>query len=187
MKYVFIDAEFTGEHAKTTLVSLGLVDFDGNELYLTLDDYDLDQVTDWLHDNVLINIDQSLRISSKEAYEKVSDWLKKYSNGEDISIVSAGLGADWILMVELYKWSVPGEKYFHGLHHLPKFLNHGKHLDLRSLFSVTDLNPDIDRAKFAGKKEFTGDRHNAIYDARIVRECFIKLLNFPELHFLNDC
>tara|TARA_A100001011_G_C13721134_1_gene599667 strand:+ start:390 stop:572 length:183 start_codon:yes stop_codon:yes gene_type:complete len=48
MKYVFIDAEFTGEHAKTTLVSLGLVSFSGKELYLTLNDFDLDQVTDWL-------------------------------------------------------------------------------------------------------------------------------------------
>ena len=186
MKYVFIDAEFTGEHAKTTLVSLGLVDFDGNELYLTLNDYDLDQVTDWFRDNVLISINQSSRISSKEAYRKMSVWLEQCSNGEDVSMVSAGLSADWVLMAELYKWSVPGEKYFHGLHHLPKFLNHGKHLDLRSLFSVAGFNPDIDRSKFAGKKEFIGDRHNAIYDARIVRECFIKLLNSPELHFLND-
>jgi DNA polymerase III epsilon subunit-like protein len=186
MKYVFIDAEFTGEHSKTTLVSLGLVDLDGNELYLTLNDYDLDQVTDWLKDNVLINIDKGLRISSKQAYEKMSNWLEKYSDGEDVSIVSAGLGADWILMAELYKWSVPGEKYFHGLYHLPKFLNHGKHLDLRSLFSVAGYNPDIDRVKFASKKEFTGDRHNAIYDARIVRDCFIKLLSSPELHFLNE-
>jgi DNA polymerase III epsilon subunit-like protein len=186
MKYVFIDAEFTGEHAKTTLVSLGLVSFSGKELYLTLNDFELDQVTDWLKKNVLSDIDPQSRISSREAYEIMSPWLEILSGGDQVSIVSAGLGADWILMKELYKWSVPEEKYFHGLHHLPKFLNHGNHLDLGSLFSVMGHDPDIDRVGFLGQTEINGKRHNALYDAHIVRECFIKLLDYPEMHFLHD-
>ena len=156
MKYVFIDAEFTGEHAKTTLVSLGLVSFSGKELYLTLNDFDVDQVTDWLKKNVLSEIDHQSRVSSREAYEIMSEWLEILSGGDQVSVVSYGLGADWILMAELYKWRVPEAKYFHSLHHLPKFLNHGKHLDLCSLFSVTGHDPDIDREEFVGQTKING-------------------------------
>ena len=51
--FIIFDTEFTGEHAFTTLVSIGLVTLDGEELYITLNDYDKDQVTDWLKENVL--------------------------------------------------------------------------------------------------------------------------------------
>ena len=56
-KIVFIDTEFTGEHAYTTLISIGVVTLDGRELYITLNDYDKDQITDWLKENVLADID----------------------------------------------------------------------------------------------------------------------------------
>ena len=186
MKYVFIDAEFTGEHSQTTLVSLGLVDISGRELYLTLNDFDSDQVTDWLEKNVLLDIEAETRVSSRKAYEIMSEWLEVLSDGSDVAVVSCGLGADWILMAELYKWSVPNAKYFHSLYHLPEFLNHGKHLDLRTLFSITGYDPNIDRIEFAGKTKLDGKRHNALFDAHIVRECFLRLLEHPEMHFLND-
>ena len=48
MKIVFLDLEFTGEHAYATPVSFGLVTLDNQELYVTLNDYSKDQVTDWL-------------------------------------------------------------------------------------------------------------------------------------------
>jgi hypothetical protein len=186
MKYVFIDAEYTGEHARTTLVSLGLVNGDGEELYLTLNDYDPDQVTDWLRENVLADINPEPTITLKQAYEKMSPWLQDYSKGEQIAVVSAGLGQDWMLMAELYKWAFPEAKYFHGLYHLPDFLNHGKHLDLRTLFSIAGHDPDLDRSTFANKKNILGKRHNALHDAHLARECFLKLLDCPELHYLND-
>lgn len=45
LKIVFIDTEYTGEHALTTLVSVDLVTLEGNGLCLALNDYDRDQVT----------------------------------------------------------------------------------------------------------------------------------------------
>ena len=85
MKIVFIDAEFTGEHALTTLVSLGLVNLEGDQLYVSLNDYSEDQVTEWLRENVLNQIDSTKSISSKEAFKLVSEWLENYSNGEKIA------------------------------------------------------------------------------------------------------
>ena len=48
MKIIFADTEFTGEHSKTTLVSAGFVTLDNKKLYITLNDYNKDQVTPWL-------------------------------------------------------------------------------------------------------------------------------------------
>ena len=184
MKYVFIDAEYTGEHARTTLVSLGLVTLDGGELYFVLDDYDREQVTDWLRENVLADLEGETAVSSQTAYETMAPWLDDYSAGERVAVVSAGLGQDWMLMAELYKWGFPEARYFHSLYHLPEFLNHGGHLDLRTLFSVTGHDPDIDRFSFAGCENIPGKRHNALHDAHLARECFLKLRDHPELHRL---
>ena len=98
MKFVFIDAEYTGEHARTTLVSLGLVTLENDELYLTLNDYAEDQVTDWLRENVLNDIPLDGRLDSKSAYAVMAPWLEAYSAGERVNVVSAGLGQDWMLM-----------------------------------------------------------------------------------------
>ena len=176
MKIVFIDAEFTGEHALTTLVSIGLVTFEGDQLYISVNDYSEDQVTEWLKDNVLNQIDSTKSISSEQAFKLVSRWLGDYSNGEKIHLVSAGKGADLILLFELWKFSEFGSKYFHSLHCLPNYLNHCEHFDLNTLFMVAGIKPDIDREYFARKSTST-NRHNAIYDAILVRECFIKLKN----------
>ena len=72
MKIIFLDTEFTGEHSKTTLVSAGFVTLDNKKLYITLNDYNKDQVTPWLKKNVLSKIDKKFSISSREAYQKVS-------------------------------------------------------------------------------------------------------------------
>jgi DNA polymerase III epsilon subunit-like protein len=174
MKIVFVDAEYTGEHAYTTLVSIGLVTLDGDELYVTLDDYDRDQVTDWLRDNVLSLIDESRSVPGKEAYERVSSWLDAHADGERISICSAGLGPDILLLFELYHHACPERRYFHALHCLPPYLNHAHHLDLNTLFLGAGIDPEADRDAFAGVT-VPGRRHDAIHDALVVRECFLKL------------
>jgi len=180
MKLVCIDAEYTGEHAFTTLVSLGLVGLDGRELYLTLNDYDCDQVTKWLKDNVLTLIDESQSVSSKEAYQRLREWLEEYGAGERIHLVSAGKGPDIILLNQLYHHACPERKYFHNLYCLPDYLNHTEHFDLNTLFRVVGFDSGRGRESFLGR-EVSPDRHNALYDARIVRDCLLELLANPLL------
>lgn len=175
MKLVFIDAEYTGEHAYTTLVSLGLVTLHGDELYVTLNDYDRDQVTDWLRENILADIDERESISSQKAYERVSAWLEGRADGAPIVLCSAGLGPDFLLLFELYHHACPELRYFHALHCLPPYLNHVWRLDLNTLFAVSGIDPNVDRDVFAGASG-SGRRHNALHDARVVRECFLRLL-----------
>lgn len=177
---VFIDAEYTGEHAHTTLVSLGLVTVDGHELYLTLDDYDESQVTDWLRANVLSMIDPASRVGSAEAYERLSRWLGDRAAAGRIHLVSAGLGSDLLLLFELYRFGSPGWERFHALHHLPPHLNHTHHFDLNTLLFAAGFDPDTDRERLAGGEE-PGRRHDALYDAHLARRCFLRILDEPAL------
>lgn len=185
MKFVFIDAEYTGEHAYTTLVSIGLVTLEGEALYVTLNDYDEEQVTPWLRQNVLSLIDQTLSVSSAEAYLRVSAWLKRHSGGEPIHLVSAGLGSDLLLLFELWKHSSPGARYFHALHHLPPYLNHAQHFDLNTLMFLVGGDPNSERESFLGRPTSSA-RHNAMHDAMVVRECFLRLMDSKELHRLSE-
>lgn len=186
MKFVFVDAEYTGEHAYTTLVSLGLVTLEGDSLYVTLNDYDRDQVTDWLRNNVLPMIDERQSVSSTEAYRTISAWLEAYADGRRINLVSAGLGSDLLLLFELWRHARPDLKYFHALHCLPVYLNHTKHFDLNTLFFVAGIDPDVSREAFVDYS-VEGERHNALHDARVVRECFLKLVQRPELQRFAKC
>lgn len=171
---VFIDCEYTGEHTHPTLVSVGMVALSGEELYVTLSDYDESQVSDWLQENVLSRIEKRLSVDGKNALLRVKTFLEQYSNGEPVAFVSAGKSTDLLLVWDLWKYDTPMEEQFHFSKHLPKFLRHRFHMDLDTLFICAGIDPALDREKFVGR---TSDKkHNALFDAHIVRLCFLKLV-----------
>ena len=182
MKYVFIDTEFTGEHAFTTLVSVGLVTLTGEQLYITLNDYDKTQVTNWLKKNVLNKIDQKKSVSKKKAYLEISSFLESYSQNEEICLVSAGKTHDMILLFQLFHQNSKNNKFFHSLHDLPDYLNHNKHLDLNTMFSLAGIKiGNKEQCQYSCRDQYADielkkENHNALYDARIVKECFLKLV-----------
>lgn len=181
MKPVFIDTEFTGEHQHTTLVSLGLVTLEGDSLYITLNDYDRAQVTPWLRENVLAHINADTSVSSSQAFRIVSDWLSEYAGKGRIRLVSAGLGIDVTLLFQLWAYEKPGGGDFHWLHCLPPSLNHSGHVDLNTLFSIAGLDPQRMREEFAPIAA-GGRRHDALSDAQVVRNCYLKLIHqYPQL------
>jgi 3' exoribonuclease, RNase T-like len=180
VKLAFIDAEYTGEHAYTTLVSLGVVTLEGKELYLPLNDYDETQVTDWLRDNVLALIPHQDRITSAEAYRRLSAFLETYSSGERVHLVSAGLGSDLLLTYELFRHARPELRYFHALHCLPPYLNHAQHYDLNTMMTLVGLDPDMSRDAFVDHA-VPGRQHHALHDAQVVRLCFLRIIKHPAM------
>lgn len=178
-KIVFIDTEFTGVHAFTTLISVGLVTLEGDSLYITLNDYDQDQVTDWIRENVLSLIDKSKSVSRREACCQISEFLEKYSQDENISLISAGKLVDITLFFQLWHSLHPERKYFH-LDYLPDYLNHGAHFDLNTLFYIAGVDPDINREEFVGRGLYAR-KHHALEDAKVVRECFLKLIESSKI------
>jgi adenylyl-sulfate kinase len=180
VKLVFIDAEYTGQHAHTTLVSVALVTLDGDELYVTLDDYDERQVTPWLREHVLSVIDPKSRVSSAEGYRRISEWVDRYAGGERVHLVSAGLGSDLLLFFELWKHGFASGRQFHALHDLPAYLSHAQHFDLNTLLFACGHDPDANREALV-PGHVNGHRHDALHDARVVRECFLRLLPHPAM------
>jgi len=184
MKLVFLDAEYTGQHALTTLVSVGLVTFEGAELAVALNDYDETQVTPWLRAHVLKVIDPGKRVSSPEGFRRVAAWLDQYATGERVHLVSAGLGSDLILFFDLWRHGIPPERAFHALHDLPRYLSHAQHFDLNTLLFACGHDPDQNRELLVAGR-VAGHRHDALHDARVVRECFLKILPHAAMERLS--
>ena len=184
-KVVFIDAEFTGEHARTTLISLGAVTYEGDEIYFALNDYDPAQVTEWIAENVLAHIDPGETIDSATAYRRLDEFLSAYADGQRLHVVSAGLLQDVLLMFELYHHACPERDYFHALHCLPDYLQHHAGIDLNTLFRICGVDPATDRRAYAGLE---GDlrRHHALDDARVVRGCFMRMESHPAMSQLVE-
>lgn len=177
-KIVFLDTEFTGEHAATTLVSIGLVTLAGDELSIAFNDYDRSQVTDWLRENVINQIDEKETVSSPEGYRALRKFLDAYAGNDRLFVISAGLAQDLVLFLELFKYEREGAAQFHARHDLPEYLSHHAFIDLNTLFRATGLTPPKDRADYAGMVEGPA-AHNALEDARVVRACFLKLAETP--------
>ena len=53
---IFFDTEFTGLHKGTELISIGMVDEVGRTFYAEFNDYDKNQIEDWIEDNVISNL-----------------------------------------------------------------------------------------------------------------------------------
>src|SRR5262249_36678099 len=131
-RMVFIDCEFTGEHAATTLVSMGLVSLDGQELHLVYNDYARDQVTDWLRENVLAHLDVSLAKSTPENLALLDNFLKSYVGDGKLILMSAGLTFDIVLFLEQFKHAGTKAKYFHALHDPPAYVQNAGFMDLNT-------------------------------------------------------
>jgi len=187
LKFAFLDCEFTGEHAFTTLVSLGIVGSGEEELYLTFDDYEKDQVTPWLEKNVLTYIDSSTCVSKREGFQILKKWLEEYSQGNPVSLITVGKTSDLTLLFELWHYEFPMRKYFHALHCLPKYLNHSSHFDLPTMFYLAGLDPEMNRENFVKELQLSGKRHDALYDAKVVKACFNKIYNANNFPRIQQC
>ena len=169
---IFFDTEFTGLHQATTLISIGLISECGKAFYAELTDYDRNQIDDWLKENVIDNL--GLPEMGKIPLVYISDtkevvarelktWLAQF---EQVEMWSDCLAYDWVLFNQLWghAFSIPDNVCY-----IP--------FDICTLFWQAGINPDIDREEFAGKVGDTVVKHNALWDAMVIRDCFDKLNN----------
>lgn len=185
---IFFDTEFTGLHQKTTLISIGLISECGKTFYAELTDYDKSQIDDWLQENVIKNLSLSsldnqaflhcwkLVSDSENVKEALAAWLFQF---ESVEMWSDCLSYDWVLFNQLFghAFNIPKNVYY-----IP--------FDICTLFYAKGVDADVSREKFAsntfsesGEPLFfdeTGNmidsqKHNALWDAKVIRECFVKL------------
>lgn len=173
---VFFDTEFTGLHQKTTLISIGCVAEDGRTFYAECNDYATDQVNDWLRENVIAHLrwtrgggevpgrwpvptgegHAALWSNSRIVSDELRAWLHQF---DSVEMWSDCLAYDWVLFCDL----------FAGAMHIPKNVYYIP-FDLATLFKFKGIDPDINREEYAGMAG--GDKHNALWDAHVIRVCY---------------
>lgn len=188
----FLDTEFTGLHKNTTLVSLGICYDDGSEFYAEFTDYDKSQVDNWLNTNVVSNLhldflgekgcivedEKRMYIRGPKDYvvKELLNWnerVLKLSEKVDanksecqffnqLEIWSDCLAYDWVLFCDLFGGALKLPK---NIYYIP--------FDICALFKTSGIDPDVSREDFA---ELSSDfKHHALFDARVIKECFTKL------------
>lgn len=187
---IFFDTEFTGLHQNTTLISIGLVAEDGAQFYAEFDDYDVNQVDAWITQNVLNHlwIQQPEIIAppnvtyvidnTPQVARALAAWLNHQStknavygdmrnvfpdrHPQKLEMWSDCLAYDWVLFCDLFggAFSVPECVYY-----IP--------FDLATLLKLKGVDPDINREEFAVLTG--GDKHNALWDAKVIKACYEKV------------
>lgn len=188
---IFYDAEFTGLHKNTTLISLALVDETGWGLYAEFNDYDPKQVDEWIEDNVLENTiflrrnSNNIKIkfdfetkypqceilfgSKKTLKPIILKWLSKY---DEIELVSDVGHYDIVLLIDLLYGSALNSPIC-------------TYIDANTLISDVysiSINEafDYSRESIATLDDFDDDsdvtKHNALYDALVLREMYQQLI-----------
>lgn len=170
---IFFDCEFTGLHQNTTLISIGLVANNGQTFYAELTDYDKLQIDDWLREHVIEKMvgaagyDEPARDVNHfhiGTSSEVAFWLCRWlSQFDQVEMWSDCLAYDWVLFNQLWghAFEIPKNVYY-----IP--------FDICTLFLVCGVDPDINREDFAGLKAEA--KHNALWDARVIKACYEKLI-----------
>ena len=175
---LFFDTEFTGLHKNTTLISLGIISEDGRTFYAEFTDYDKTQINDWIQENVINNLLLSsfkegylspynnkqmfVKSDSKTILKELKKWIEQF---DEVEMWSDCLAYDWVLFNDIFghAFNIPQNVYY-----IP--------FDICTLFKIKGIDPDISREEFINNS-VKGEKHNSLYDAKVIKECFNKLIN----------
>jgi len=171
---IFFDTEFTGLHQNTTLISIGLISECGKTFYAELTDYDKSQIDDWLQENVINNLlvkenstvgldypDTRIVIGTMNSIKTyLTEWLSQF---EEVEMWSDCLSYDWVLFNQIFghAFNIPKNVYY-----IP--------FDICTMMKLKGVNPDVSREEFV-ENSVKGKKHNALYDAKIIKACYEKL------------
>ena len=171
---LFFDTEFTGLHKDTTLISIGIVSMFGKTFYAELSDFDPSQIDNWLQKHVLDNLvlsvldtDDSLEhmrvvVNTSVVTAKLETWLAQF---RQVEIWSDCLAYDWVLFNHLFghAFNIPSNVYY-----IP--------FDICTLFKIKGVDPDISREAYARPADEEAKKHNALWDAKVIKSCYKKLM-----------
>jgi hypothetical protein len=178
-KRLFFDTEFTGLHQETTLISIGIVSEENQRFYAEFTDYDENQVDDWVESNVIQRL--QFQGEADNYFKKVNDlhwqvkgdteWVKSHlidflDPFDAVEIWSDNLAYDWVLFCQIFghAFNIPKQVYY-----IP--------FDLATLLYTKGIDPDVKREDFVKEyldKGKVSNKHNALWDAELVKLCFEK-------------
>lgn len=172
---IFFDTEFTGLHADSTLISIGMVSETGGTFYAEFTDYDQDQVNPWIQENVISKLHltgnekgddlHNLQIlgTTEQIRDAICVWLEQFG---EVEMWSDCLAYDWVLFCGLWDNALSVPSY---IYYIP--------FDICTLFRVYEINPDINREEYAyGSTNVVKNKHNAYWDALVIKACHDELV-----------
>ena len=180
---IFYDFEYTRMHQNTTPMSLGMVSYDGlHEFYIEFTDYDLEQIDDWLVENVLdkfilseMNNNTFKKTNNSFFFKGEKEWVVNHRFGlknwfksfnEKIIPASAGNSLDLVLLNSIMKI-----KYIEDR---PDYFD-GWGIDVISIYRWEGFLPDGENFKELFLQKKISTKHNALTDAHVVREMYLKM------------
>jgi hypothetical protein len=172
-KKLFFDSEFTGLRKNSSLISLGVVSEDDKKFYAIFDDYNRGQVDDWIEENVIDNLSNTVNgnvkfVKGNKDYvaDQFLKWLEGFGEQRDgmFEMWSDLLPYDWVLFCDMF-----GETSLE----LPKIFYYIP-FDICTLFEIRGVDPDISREEYSGMKGLTV--HNSLSDAIMIKKCYEKLM-----------
>lgn len=179
MKKIFFDSEFTGLHQSSTLISIAFVADTGEEFYAEFEDYDKTQVNSWLEANILNNLILTTENQSRDLkriwvkgnkYEIKSAfeiWIEQFKEPNQKNPIIQIWGDvphyDWVLFCEL----------FGGAMKIPKSIQFMP-MDIATMLYLKNMDITLDREKLVERKKRELKKHNALYDAQLIKEVFLK-------------
>lgn len=172
---LFLDTEFTGLHQNTTLISIGIISEFGDTFYAEFNDYNANQIANdhWIEANVINNLlhdtkefnsiaDRNIYGNKSEIAYALKNWLEQF---RDVEFWSDCLAYDWVLFNDLFK----------QCNGLPRNVSYIP-FDICTLMKMKNVDPDIYREDFIDEI-IIGEKHNSLYDARVIKACYTKLMN----------
>lgn len=178
---IFFDTEFTGLRKDTTLISIGLVAETGQKFYAEFTDYNEKMCDDWIRHNVLGNLflhkaietpdDKTLYvIDTKNGIAcELNNWLQQFYC---IEFVSDVCHYDMVLLIDLLSY---GGTAFDLPAKIPAVC-HDLNQDIARHYGISDEKAfDMSRedlVKDLCDKEIEGRKHNALYDAEVIKAIF---------------
>lgn len=202
---LFLDTEFTALQKDADLISIGIVSEDGKCFYAEADDYDESKITPWVKKHVIDNLifekglfpkpyaasrtednpipnnfykgyDVAFVGNKKEIRDELCVWLSQFVKDKNTKLEfwSDCLAYDWVLFNDIFGEAFQTPNY---VYYIP--------FDIATLFKVKGIDPDISREEFI-ENSVEGVKHNSLYDAKVIKACYEKLINDDISNILND-
>jgi hypothetical protein len=149
----FLDTEFNDRVDRIELISIAMVSESGHEYYAHCDDYDVGACGDWLQQNVLPHVQKLIPLPMPRIAAGIQQMIARGGGVPEFWAYYASY--DWVLFCKL----------FGGLLKLPPKYPRYCH-DLKQLID----DRGIDSMELPKQ---TGPQHDALADARWVRESFL--------------
>ena len=196
---IFFDTEFTGLHKNTTLISIGMVDEEGKTFYAEFSDYDESQCDEWIHNNVIKHLKwakdgpiedfANIYADCWEAYgtkeyikEVLKDWLSRY---DEVELVSDCCHYDMVLFIDIFgtAFDIPNNVNPTCYDINQDIASHYR-ISQKEAFNISreeiieKYNKTFDDITLPDdwKIKITGDKHNSLYDAKVIKGIY-KIIN----------